>query len=179
MESSPVTLRELQGERGEMADLQRVFEAAPQYAQLVTGAAPGQADAQSTYSILPEGKSYDDKLVLGVYLADQMIGCVDLIRGYPDPSTAYLALLLIAEPFQRRGFGRAAYEQVEAAILSCHSCNRVLLAVVRTNDQVIPFWRKLGFSPTGETRPYRYGSVVSEHVFLVKPLDVSGLQRTQ
>lgn len=171
MEPRHVTLRELNGERAEMADLQRVIEAAPRYAQLVTGVPPGQADAQSTYSILPEGKSYDDKFVFGIYLDDRMIGCVDLIRGYPNTSTAYLGLLLIAEPFQRRRFGGAAYEQVEAAILGWHSCNRVLLAVVRTNGQVIPFWQKLGFSPTGETKPYRYGSVVSEHVFLAKALD--------
>ena len=89
MEPRHVTLRELNGERAEMADLQRVIEAAPRYAQLVTGVPPGQADAQSTYSILPEGKSYDDKFVFGIYLDDRMIGCVDLIRGYPNTSTAY------------------------------------------------------------------------------------------
>jgi len=165
-----VTVRMLQGERNEMADLQRVIEAAPGYAQLVTGVPPGPADAQSTYSILPEGKSYDDKFVFGIYLGAQMIGCADVIRGYPNHSTAYLGLLLIAEPFQVRGVGRASFVELESVVARWSGCDRIRLSVIRTNDRVIPFWQKLGFAPTGETRPYRYGSVVSESILLEKLL---------
>lgn len=38
-----------------MAELQRVIEEAPAYAHLITGVPPGPADAQSTYTMLPEG----------------------------------------------------------------------------------------------------------------------------
>ena len=41
-----------------MAELQHVFESAPRFAELVTGVPPGLADAQSQYSILPDGKTY-------------------------------------------------------------------------------------------------------------------------
>ncbi|HEX4584898.1 MAG TPA: GNAT family N-acetyltransferase [Burkholderiaceae bacterium] len=170
MEADLVSLRLLQGEPSEMAELQRVLEAAPRYAELVTGVPPGRADAQSTYSILPEGKTYDDKFVFGIYLGGSMVGCADVIRGYPDAATATLGLLLIAEPFQRRGIGDAAYREIEARVLAWEPCDRIRIAVVGTNASVIPFWQRLGFVPTGQTRPYRYGSVVSEAIYLEKPL---------
>jgi GNAT superfamily N-acetyltransferase len=152
-----------------MADLQRVLEGAPQYAELVTGAPPGPADAQSTYSGLPEGKSYEDKFVFGICCGADMVGCADLIRGYPDRHTAWLGLLLVAKAFERRGFGSAAYRELEAVVRSW-GCKRIRLSVVRANAQALPFWRKLGFAPTGETKPYRYGAVVSEHILLEKRL---------
>jgi hypothetical protein len=49
-------------------------------------------------------------------------------------------------------------------------CKRIRLSVVGANAQVLPFWRKLGFAPTGETKPYRYGNVISEHIVLEKTL---------
>lgn len=165
-----ITIRALTGEPAEMAALQRVIESAPTYAQRITGVPPGPADAQSTYSIIPEGMSYDDKFVLGVYREAEMVGCVDLFRGFPAPTVAHLGLLLIGEPFQGQGIGRAAYVQVEELICSWNTCSLVRLGVVRTNEQVLGFWSKLGFMPSGEVKPYRYGNVVSETVILTKPL---------
>jgi hypothetical protein len=34
----------------------------------------------------------------------------------------------------------------------------------------MPFWSKLGFAPTGEVKPYRYGRVESHVTVLEKPL---------
>ena len=165
-----VTLRLVQGEPDEMAKLQRVLESAPAYTHRVTGLPPVATEAQSTYSILPPGKSYDDKFVFGVERGGRMVGCVDVVRGYPDAQTAYVGLLLVAEPFQRQGIGRAAYRALESVIRSWRTCVRVRLAVVATNEAVIPFWSKLGFVPTGEVKPYRYAGVVSESIILEKVL---------
>lgn len=123
------------------------------------------------YSILPEGKSYEDKFVLGVYGDGVMVGCIDLIRGFPDSITAFVGLLLIAEPFQGRGIGVRAYHLVENYIRAWGTCTKVRIGVVGTNEAVLPFWKKLGFMPTGEVKPYRYGSVMSKVVILVKSLD--------
>lgn len=157
------SLRLLHGEPDEMAALQRVLEAAPAYAERVTGAPPGRADAQSTYSVLPPGKGYEDKFVLGIEHDNRMVGCADLIRGYPDDDVALLGLLLIAEPFERRGIGAAAYGPIERCVRAWGpGCTRVRIGVVMTNASVVPFKTKLGFVPTGEVKPYRYANVVSE-----------------
>jgi GNAT superfamily N-acetyltransferase len=152
-----------------MAAMQRVLEGAPTYAERITGAPPGAADAQSTYSILPEGKAYEDKFVYGIYERDEMIGCADVIRAWPRADTTHVGLLLIAERHQRRGHGRAAYRLLEEQVRAW-GAKRVRIGVIGTNADVMPFWSKLGFAPTGEVKPYRYGRVESHVTVLEKPL---------
>ena len=177
MTQDVVTIRLLHGEPVEMREFQRVLEEAPTYAHRITGVPAGRADAQSTYTVLPQGKSYDDKFVFGIYRADEMVGCVDLIRGYPDFATALLGLVLVSEKRQRQGIGRSAYVLIEQFIRDWRTCDRIRIGVVRTNEAVLPFWTHLGFGPTGEVKPYRYGSVVSETVVLEKRLSNSACSR--
>jgi GNAT superfamily N-acetyltransferase len=139
-------LRLLTGQRAEMAALQRVLEAAPAYFQAVTGAPPGRAAAQSTFTALPPDKTYGDKFVWGLYAGESMIGCADVIRGYPVREKAVIGLLLLAEPWQRHGLGRAF-----AALVA------------------LTFWRRLGYRETGEVKPPQPGIVADVHVF-EKPL---------
>ena len=164
-----ISLRLLEGEHEEMAAMQRVLEGAPTYAERITGAPPGAADAQSTYSILPEGKGYEDKFVYGIYQGDEMIGCADVIRAWPRPDTTHLGLLLIAERHQRRGHGRSAYRLIENQVRAW-GAKRLRIGVVGTNEDVLPFWRKLGFVPTGEMKPYKYGPIESHVTVMEKPL---------
>jgi GNAT superfamily N-acetyltransferase len=170
MEPREVSIRLLEGERSDMAELQRVIEEAPAYAELMTGAPPGPADAQSTYSILPDGKTYEDKFVLGVYANDEMVGFVDLIRGYPNPATAWIGVMLISEDHQRKGIGARAMDLVERLVRDWGTCDRMRLAVTRANESVIGFWERLGFKATVEVKPYRYGRVESENLIYEKCL---------
>jgi GNAT superfamily N-acetyltransferase len=170
MNDAPVRIQLLQGEAEEMRELQRVIEEAPDYARRVTGLPPGSADAQSQYSVLPEGKDYSDKFVFGIYVGETMVGCADLIRDCPERGTALIGLLLLSEKHQRQGVGRRAYELIEEFIRGFGSCDRVRIGVVRTNEDVTPFWARLGFAPTGEVVPYRYANVASETVVFEKHL---------
>lgn len=170
MNAEAITIRLLHGEPFEMRELQRVIEEAPHYAHRITGVPPGQADAQSTYTALPEGKTYDDKFVFGIYLGTEMVGCADLIRSYPNSTTALLGLLLVSEVRQRYGIGGRAYSLIEQFVRAWQTCDRIRIGVVRTNEDVISFWSKLGFEPTGEVKPYRYGAISSETVVLERRL---------
>src|SRR4051812_8831343 len=87
-----LVIRLLTGEPRQMEALQRVIEEAPAYAHRITGVPPGPADALSTYTALPTGKDYEDKFVFGIYVGGTMIGCADLIRGFPSANTAMLGL---------------------------------------------------------------------------------------
>ena len=150
--------------------LQQVLDGAPDYAELVTGSPPGAADALSVFTILPDGKGYDDKFVLGIFSGSAMVGCVDLIRGYPEPETAHIGLLLIAEPFQRRGLGAEAFAAVERLVTSWNGIERLRIGVLRSNTAAHRFWQRLGFRPSGEVKPYRYGYVRSETIVYTKGL---------
>jgi hypothetical protein len=96
-------LKPLDGSPAQTAELQGVFEAAPDYFMRTLGHPPGPTEAQSTFKALPPGMGYGDKFVFGVYRGDTMVGCVDLVRGYPDRKTAMLGLLLLSEKVRGQG----------------------------------------------------------------------------
>jgi len=156
----PLTLRALSGEADEMAALQRVLEAAPAYFHTVTGLPPGPAEAQSTFTALPPGKDYDDKRVWGLYARNEMIGCADVIRGYPVRDKAVIGLLLLAEHWQRRGFGRAFALLVEQMIAAWPEIATLRIGVVPKNVGALAFWRKLGYVETGEVKALHIGDAV-------------------
>jgi RimJ/RimL family protein N-acetyltransferase len=164
-----LTLRALTGEPAEMAALQRVLEAAPAYFLSITGSPPGSAAAQSTFTALPPGKGYDDKFVWGLYCGDAMIGCADVIRGYPVRESAMIGLLLLAEGWQHRGIGRAFAMLVEQRIASWPEITRFRIGVVASNAGAFAFWRKLGYRETGEVKPAG-SDFLAEVIVLEKPL---------
>lgn len=148
-----LTLRLLSGEQAEMDALQRVFEAAPGYFEAVTGGPRGKAEAQSEFTSLPPGRSYDDKFVWGLCRGSEMIGCADVLRGYPDRPRAVIGLLLLTEQWQRQGLGRAFAQLVEQTIVGWPEVERFRLGVISTNPGALAFWRKLGYVETGEVKP--------------------------
>ncbi len=170
MPGSSVGLRLLTGERTEMDALQQVLEGSAEYLYRITGHPPGSADAQSLYSILPEGKSYDDKFVYGIYLEEQMVGCADVIRDYPKACIALLGLLLGEESDQGKGIEMIAYGLLEQEIRKWVEVTRIQVQVVRTNEQAVPFWRGAGLEETAEVKPYRSDKWVTEALILEKAL---------
>ncbi len=166
-----LSLRRLTGEPAEMAALQCVLEAAPRYFETITGLPPGGAEAQSTFTALPPGKTYDDKRVYGLYAGDAMIGCADVIRGYPVSEKAVIGLLLLAEPWQRQGFGRAFERLVARTLADWPEITTVRIGVVENNADALAFWRKLGYRETGETRAAA-PPLVADVLVLERPIDV-------
>ena len=152
-----------------MAALQCVLEAAPAYFQTVTGAPPRGALAQSTFTALPPDKTYADKFVWGFYSGDAMIGCADVIRGYPVAEKAVIGLLLLAEPWQRRGLGRIFAALIEQAIATWPEITVLRIGIVATNTGALAFWRKQGFAATGEVKPVASG-FVAETIVLERRL---------
>ena len=168
-----LTLRLLTGQPAEMAALQCVLKAAPAYFQSVTGAPPGYAEAQGTFTALPPGKTYDDKFVWGLYSAEAMIGCADVVRGYPIPSKAVIGLLLLAEAWQRRGLGHAFAVLLEQTISGWREISTLRIGVAKTNPGALAFWRQLGYRETGEIKQGR-PEFVSDVIVLEKPLKRAG-----
>jgi RimJ/RimL family protein N-acetyltransferase len=82
-----------------------------------------------------------------------MIGCADVIRGYPTPDKAVIGLLLLAEPWQGHGFGRAFAALVEQAIAGWDAITRLRIGVALANSRALRFWQRLGYVETGEVKP--------------------------
>ena len=150
--SLPLLLRLLAGEPAEMAALQAVFEATPRYFEAVCGTPPGPAEAQSTFTALPPGSRYEDKHVWGLYAGGTMLGVADVIRGWNAPEKATIGLLLIAQPWQRRGLGHAFSMLVEDAIRTWPEITTLRIGVVASNPAALAFWQRLGYRETGEVK---------------------------
>jgi ribosomal protein S18 acetylase RimI-like enzyme len=170
-----VTLREVAGDAEELRALQRVMESDEGFALRVTGHPPGPADAQSTLMFVPEGRSPADKVAFGVWVDDALVGLFDLLLRHPDEETVYIGLLLVDRARQGRGIGAAACRALDREVAARWPwARRLRLSVVRTNDQVLGFWRRMGFAETGEVRPYRYDRLESEVVLMDKPVAAAG-----
>lgn len=163
-----VSLQRVAGDADEVSAIQAVFDDCPGYFERVTGRPAPAQEARTTLSELPAGAAAADKHDYAIRVDGRTVGCVDVVRGFPDARRAMLGLLLIGESSQGLGIGSAAYAHVEAIASTWRGCERVRIGVVRTNACVLGFWHAMGFEETGEIRPYRAGSIRSEVVVLEK-----------
>lgn len=154
-----LTLRELGS--GDEDDLQDLLESDPDYTVRVTGYPPGPSDALGLLMMRPDSVPESHKVVLGLFDGDELVAAVDLLRGYPAPEYVFIGLVLVQGPRQGSGVGAAAMAAVERYAGRWPEARRFRLAVVDTNAGVLGFWRRMGFEPTGETRPYRYDHLES------------------
>ncbi|HEY3556705.1 MAG TPA: GNAT family N-acetyltransferase [Kribbella sp.] len=161
---------------GDVDAVQELIESDPAYTERITGYPPGDSDAQSLLMMRPEGLDEESKVVLGAFAADQLVAVVDLLRGFPNESTAFIGLLEVHANQQGRGYGRATYELVQRYVETTWPEVRTMrLAVVDTNAQVAAgFWERQGFEATGEARPYQYDKLESTARLYEKQLTEQG-----
>ncbi|MFT3816064.1 MAG: GNAT family N-acetyltransferase [Rubrivivax sp.] len=158
-----VRLERLTASAADVERLQQLFERAPRYAEATTGESVSAAAAREALEALPPGKLQEDKFVFGAFTDDDvLVGCADLIRGYPSPSVAYVGLLLVDERLENRGYGTEILKQIEAIAVGWAVCIKLRLGVVQANERALRFWSRQGFQATGEVKPYAAGSVVSQ-----------------
>jgi ribosomal protein S18 acetylase RimI-like enzyme len=162
-------LRRLSGEEIERwRSFRKCWRPLPNYFQRVTGHPPGPSEALSTYAMLHRVKQMPTSLFLEFFLNETMVGCVGIVRGYPDSQTAYLGLLLLREDHIRRGIGSAAYRNAESEVRAWTEIQKIRLAVIATNREVLPFWERQGFRRTGKIKPWRQEKIASEAILLEK-----------
>ena len=97
----------------------------------------------------------------GLFLREngQMVGVADYVpNGYGgQPNRAWIALLLIAEPYQRQGYGSEAYRLIEESIFADPDMQTLGLGVLVNNGPALGFWRTMGYERVGSTVQDREG----------------------
>lgn len=81
--------------------------------------------------------------------------------GYPPgPSDGLSVLISVPDGFDppgKLGLGRAMHDAVLDRVRASPEVERLRLGIVATSASVAePFWRALGYEPTGERKPYRH-----------------------
>lgn len=135
-----------------VAQVARVLKQAPAYHWLAVGHPATDEDAVNLFTACPSALHPEAKHIFGIYEYGTLIGVADILRGFPTPATAYLGLLLLAEPYQGQGRGRVALTLLEETAAGWGGIDTMKLAVLKSNTHAHEFWRRCGFMPTGEER---------------------------
>lgn len=127
--------------------LQAVYATVPAYYDLFGGLRPDEA-----HQALTESPGVGDSHhAWGILEDGELVGHLDFLLGFPEPTTAYLGLLLVRGDRHGRGLGRRAFEQWLAWVMA-GPFERVRLGVVEGNAPALAFWERVGCRPTGERK---------------------------
>ncbi|MFJ2351373.1 GNAT family N-acetyltransferase [Glutamicibacter sp. NPDC087673] len=140
------------------ACLQRLMESNPGYSQCVTGAGPASDAAIQALSALPPKAQSEQKIDLGLWEGEELAGFADLIVGWPRPDTVHIGLLMVDGARHGRGLGKQIHEAVLDVIQDHPLITACRISIVDANAaEVEPFWKSLGYAPTGEISTYAVG----------------------
>ena len=120
---------------------------------------PSLSSVMHDMHALPPGKTYDDKLYVGFYRHEKLIGIMDLILHYPVENSAYIGLFMTDKAYQNKGVGSIIIEECLTALKE-KGFSSVRLGYMKGNIQSRNFWMKNRFVPTGEERENDHGMVV-------------------
>lgn len=152
----------------ESADrLQAFFEQCADFAMLVEGEPVSPAAAQDTFESLPPGKTLQDKFVFGVSdAAGGLAGVLEAVRGYPEPGTWWIGLMMLTPAARGRGLGQKLIEGFARYVRSQRG-QAVMLGVVEENQAGYRFWQRAGFVRVRETEPRVFGKK-TQRVFVMQ-----------
>jgi GNAT superfamily N-acetyltransferase len=153
----------------DLGEVNAVFDDLTAYSMQVDGVPKREDAAFAFVTARPSGCELRNKHAFLAKCSGAVIGLLDLIDGYPAPGTAFIGLLAIRQSAQGAGFGRALYQAAEHFAREDLRARTLRLAVVETNP-VLGFWARMGFEPTGETRPFHGERLTSQAVLMEKQL---------
>lgn len=99
----------------------------------------------------PSKNLAQDKLVLGVYKAQELIGLIDLIQDYPERGTWTIGYLLVHPQYRLFGYGQRLVEKLAAVLLE-NGATKMRCIVQEQNPRALRFWQKCGFGIVRKTQ---------------------------
>jgi ribosomal protein S18 acetylase RimI-like enzyme len=132
--------------------LQNLLENCAGYYDLVYGLPVSPAEADKLFNTLPEGKSDDDKFLIGIFDPENnMTGVIEIIRDYPVENTWYINLMLMSPAARGRGNGRKIYDDTEEWAYDL-GARIIRLSVAEQNERALKFWKMLGFKEISRSK---------------------------
>ncbi|MDE2348872.1 MAG: GNAT family N-acetyltransferase [Gammaproteobacteria bacterium] len=96
-----------------------------------------------------------DGALLTLRAGESLMACVHLEKR-PD-ALCYLGMLTVRPDLQRAGIGRRLLGAAEAFAQRRFAATRIEMTVIEARTELIDWYRRRGYAPTGETRPFPYG----------------------
>lgn len=150
-----------------LVDVEAIFDDLRNYSTYIDGGYRRDGAAFEFATAHPPSVSVEDKHSFVAHKDGYPVGLLDVIDGYPLLGTAFIGLLAVRESLHGAGLGRDLYMQAETFIRGDLEARVIRLAVVEANP-VIGFWKRMGFVPTGEWKPYEVQTVTSRLILMEK-----------
>lgn len=153
------------------ADLvQALYDQNPDYFLRISGRPAQPGSALENLTVFPPGLSHSP-ILLGAFEGGCLVGVLIAVLGFPREGCAHVALTLVDQQAQGRGVGRALHKAYLGAVQKYPGINTLRLGIVATNSEVAePFWRALGYVPSGEVKEFSQGDVVSRVEIFTRPV---------
>jgi RimJ/RimL family protein N-acetyltransferase/SAM-dependent methyltransferase len=159
------------------AILQTLLENCSDYSLLVTGSPPTSSAATSLLVDCPEGKTSNDKLVLGLFTERQdLAGVLDVIRDYPAQGDWWMGLLLLAPAYRGQGLGQRIYHAFECWVVG-QGARGIYLGVIEQNQRAYRFWQNAGFEPVERQPTRHFGQTEHVVITMAHPLPDPALEQ--
>ena len=102
---------------------------------------------------LPPGCNVEQKSYQGFFSnGNDLVAVLDLVRGYPDKTCAFIGLFMVDSAWQGKGIGSSLVARTVES-LRMDGFQRMRLAYVAGNEQSRRFWEKCGFAAAGDPIP--------------------------
>ena len=152
-------------------ELQRFFEANPEYFVAVNGEPAGpDAAHEEIHGELPQGWSHTKKWLVG-YLdeGDSMVAMANVVSDLLAPGVWHIGLLIVATARHGTGEARVLYRGLESWAAS-NGASWLRLGVMQGNVRAERFWERLGFIQSRTRSGVQMGRLTHTLRVMVKPL---------
>lgn len=140
---------------------------APLLSQFVNAAYRGESSQKgwTTEASLLDGQRTDPQTLVAkiqnenmaivlFYREGQLVSCVALEK---KERAALLGMLTVAPTLQGAGIGRHVIEYAERWVSSHWHLKTIEMSVISCRSELIAWYRRRGYAPTGLTEPFPYG----------------------
>lgn len=137
--------------------LQCLFERCADFIELVDGQAVSPDAARELFQSVPPGRSSSEKILLGILdEGGGLVGVLDGMPCYPDETTWWIGLLMLAPEARSRGLGRKVTNAF-CEYAARNGATSIMLGVVEENQRAFHFWEQQGFALVRATEPQQFG----------------------
>ncbi|MCB9285596.1 MAG: GNAT family N-acetyltransferase [Lewinellaceae bacterium] len=149
--------------------VQDLFKACPEYFWIAEGQEATDLSLKEFFEERPPGTEPQEKHLYGVFVADRLVGVVDLVENYPEPGEWIIGLLLLHPDLRGRGLGGQVHEEL-VEMARNGGATKMRLGVVTQNERGIAFWTRLGYREISRTAPRLMGKKTSVILVMNRPV---------
>jgi RimJ/RimL family protein N-acetyltransferase len=120
------------------------------------GLPPGENDAREVFEFVPPQSHGANKLPIGIFHSEHLVGLMDVLFGYRTSLDWYIGFMLLAPIFRGQGFGTEIHNEFVGYARST-GANRLLIAVLEANESARRFWLRLGYRRVKDYPPVQFG----------------------